>query len=77
MIKQKLRRARDVVTVRSGAFVQQVVTTNRFRIWIGKNRERVVCFATESRGHVRRIDADRDRTYAGFVKRREILFDTP
>ena len=67
-IDQKLRGPRDVVTVLSGAFVNQVVASNHFCVWIGKKCERVTRLLRKIPRYLRTVDTDRNRTNSGFLE---------
>jgi len=63
--------------VLAGAFVQDAVARDRFRIRIGEQREGVAGFLTQIARLLRRVDADRNRLDAGGAEVGEMLFDTP
>ena len=75
-INQKLGRPCDVVLIRSGRRVQQVVAANHGRIWIRQNGERIPGFVGEMARHLRRVDADRYRSYTGRLELRKPFFDS-
>jgi hypothetical protein len=67
-IKQKLRGPCDVVTILSGACVNQIVAPNHFGIRIGKKRERVTSLLRKIARHLWTVDTDRNRPNSGLVE---------
>ena len=59
------------------AFMNQIVSGNRVQFWIRKKSKRVAGFLTEIAGHLRTIDANRDRANSDFAELRQILLNTP
>ena len=76
-IHQKLSRPRDIVSVNSGALVQQIVTPDRLGPGIRKKRIGVTSLLREKPRFLGRVDADRNRLNAGGAEIGETLFDTP
>lgn len=76
VINQKLGRPCDVVLIRSGRRVQQVVAANHGRVWIRQNGERIPGFVGEMARQLRRVDADRYRSYTGGLELRKPFFDS-
>ena len=65
------------MTTYASAFVNQVVTLNRFRVRIGKKRKRVAGLLHEIARLFRRIDADRNRTNSDCLELVQTLFNAP
>lgn len=61
----------------TGFCVRQIITTNHFRISIGKNWKSVTLTLREIVRLFRCIDADRNRTNTHFVELIETSFNTP
>lgn len=76
-INQKFSRASNVGSLRSGAGMQQVVTANDFRLWIGKERVREMQFLPLAAIDFRRINAQRDHTNAARFQLRKLVLKTP
>ena len=76
-IDEKLSGSRDVLSILAAAFVEQVVSADDFRLWIGKERIRVPGLLSQIRRLLRRIDADRDGPYTHRFELTETLLDTP
>ena len=76
-IDQELRRARDVVAVDAGSFVQQVVAADGLGIRVREKRIRIAGFAAEVLRLAGRIDADGHGPDAQFLEIREMILDTP
>ena len=67
-VHQELGRPGDVVSLRSGAYVDQVVTTYHFAGWIGENREGITSLFAEIARDLWWINADRNRSDTGCLK---------
>jgi len=67
-VHQELCRAGDVVPLRSDTHMEQVITTDHFSFWIGKNREGVTGLLAEISRDLGRINADRNRSDTGGLK---------
>src|SRR3954469_12106231 len=57
--------------------MNQVITSNRIEVWIGKKSERIPGFLTEVARLFRTIDADGDGTNPSFIKFGKSLLDAP
>ena len=76
-IDQKLGGSRNVCTFRSRAWMQHIVTPNKLRFRIGKQRERVAELLRLPAVDLRRIDADAHNANAARIKLRKLLLETP
>jgi hypothetical protein len=74
-INQELRRTGNVRSVRTSAWVQQLVPPNDISLWIRKKWEGVATFLTEILRHVWSIHADRDGQNSLRFEFRKRLFD--
>ena len=67
-VHQELCRPGDVVPLRPGAHMEQVVTTYHFSFWIGKNSEGVTGLLAEISRDLWWINADRHRSDTSRLK---------
>lgn len=65
------------MTIFSSACVYQVVTSDRLRVWIGKERERVTSLLRKIARHFRTVNTDRNRANAGSFELVQTLLDAP
>jgi hypothetical protein len=65
------------VATSDAVFVKDAVARDRRCFRIGEQREGVAGFLTEVARFFGRVDADRNRFYAGGAEIGETLFDTP
>jgi len=76
-IEQELGRARDIVSLDAGAFVQEVVSADYFGVGIGEESVGVAGLVAKILGFAGRIDTDGDRPNAELFKIGETFLDTP
>ena len=76
-INEKLCRARDIRPFRSCAAMQQIVTPNHFRLWIGQECIGVAKLLSLAPIDVRRVHANRNDVNPARFKFRKPLLETP
>lgn len=76
-INQKLCRARDIRAFGSCAMMQQIVTPNHFRLWIGQERVAVTRFLSLASIDFRRVHTNRDDFNPVRFKLWKPLLETP
>lgn len=65
------------MTILSGARVHQIIPSNHFRVWVGKNREGVARLLGQVARHFGSIDTDRNRSNAYCFELVQTLLNTP
>ncbi len=76
-VEQELRGTRNVMTILTGACMNQIVSTNHFHVLIREQGESVASLLREIARHVRIINTDRDRTYSFCAQLVQTFFNTP
>ena len=75
-IDQEFRRAGDICSIRTSAWMQKFVTPNYLSLWVRKKWKRVASFAAEIFRDFGSIDTDGDGQDALRFEFRQRLFDT-
>jgi len=76
-INEKLCRARDIRVLGSCATMQQIVTPNHFRLWIGQKRVGVAKLLALAPIDFQRVNANRNDVNPARFKFRKPLLETP
>ena len=76
-IQKEFRWSSYVLSVNSGAGMQQIIAANDLRFRVGEECVRVACFLAQFTRHFRCVDADRHRPHAELLNLCQVLFDTP
>jgi hypothetical protein len=76
-VDQEFRRARDVMALDAGAWMQHAVASDYFGVGIGKKRKCVTVALAKSPRYIGSVHADRHRTNAQGFELVQIFFDTP
>ena len=76
-INQEFSRASDVGSLRPGASMQQVVTPNDPRLWIGKERVSEMQFLTLATIDFRCVNTQRDHANPARFELRQLVLKTP
>ena len=74
-VHQELSRTGYALTIGSPGGMEQLVTANNFRLWVGKEEECIAFLAAKPLGDIWRVDADRNREDILHTKLRKTLFD--
>ena len=76
-VHQQFRRTSNVFPVRTAAPVHQIIAANDFGAGVRQKRVSVPSLATERRGLIRRVHADRYRSHSPLRELTQIVLDTP